>query len=92
MKDFVAGVRLLDNRSDEIAWFRLLRLHDGIGPARARTLLDTLDPAAARRRVAACRDGRRRPCARPHGARGHAGRAGGGPVAHGTSPSAPREC
>ncbi len=36
VKDFVAGVRLLDNPADEIAWFRLLRLHDGIGPARAR--------------------------------------------------------
>jgi DNA helicase II / ATP-dependent DNA helicase PcrA len=47
VKDFVAGVRLLDNRADDIAWFRLLRLHDGIGPARARALLQTLDPAAA---------------------------------------------
>jgi DNA helicase II / ATP-dependent DNA helicase PcrA len=47
VKDFVAGVRLLDNRVDEIAWFRLLRLHDGIGPAKARTLLDTLRPGEA---------------------------------------------
>jgi DNA helicase II / ATP-dependent DNA helicase PcrA len=45
VKDFVAGLRLLDNRIDEIAWFRLLRLHDGIGPARARALLDSLQPA-----------------------------------------------
>ena len=44
VKDFVAGVRLLDNRLDEIAWFRLLRLHDGIGPARARDLLTALAP------------------------------------------------
>ena len=44
VKDFIAGIRLLDNRVDEIAWFRLLRLHDGIGPARARTLLDLLRP------------------------------------------------
>ena len=44
VKDFVAGLRLLDNRIDEIAWFRLLRLHDGIGPARARALLDSLQP------------------------------------------------
>jgi DNA helicase-2/ATP-dependent DNA helicase PcrA len=44
VKDFVAGVRLLDNRLDEIAWFRLLRLHDGIGPARARDLVTVLAP------------------------------------------------
>ena len=29
---------------DEVAWYRLLRLHDGIGPARARDLLDVLRP------------------------------------------------
>ncbi len=44
VKDFIASVRLLDNRLDEIAWFRLLRLHDGIGPAKARTLLAALGP------------------------------------------------
>jgi DNA helicase-2/ATP-dependent DNA helicase PcrA len=47
VKDFVAVLRLLDNRLDEVAWYRLLRLHDGIGPARARSLLGVLgvDPA-----------------------------------------------
>jgi len=45
VKDFIAGIRLLDNGLDEIAWFRLLRLHDGVGPARARSLLDALAPA-----------------------------------------------
>ena len=45
VKDFIAGVRLLDNPLDEIAWFRLLRLHDGVGPSRARTLLDALAPS-----------------------------------------------
>ena len=44
VKDYVAAVRLLDNPSDDIAWFRLLRMHEGIGPARARQLLDTLPP------------------------------------------------
>ncbi|HVX46565.1 MAG TPA: ATP-dependent helicase [Mycobacteriales bacterium] len=44
IKDFLAGLRLLDNPADEIAWFRLLRLHDGIGPARARQLLAVLRP------------------------------------------------
>jgi DNA helicase II / ATP-dependent DNA helicase PcrA len=46
VKDFVAGVRLLDNPADEIAWFRLLRLHQAVGPTRARTLLDALQPGA----------------------------------------------
>ncbi|HEY7222053.1 MAG TPA: ATP-dependent helicase [Micromonosporaceae bacterium] len=42
VKDFIAGVRLLDNPLDELAWFRLLRLHNGIGPARAQGILDAL--------------------------------------------------
>jgi len=42
VKDFVAALRVLDNRIDEVAWFRLLRLHDGIGPSRARSLLHAL--------------------------------------------------
>ncbi|MCU1492365.1 MAG: UvrD/REP helicase [Acidimicrobiaceae bacterium] len=44
VKDFVATARLLDNPSDDVAWFRLLRLHEGIGPARSRKLLETLPP------------------------------------------------
>jgi DNA helicase-2/ATP-dependent DNA helicase PcrA len=44
VKDFIAGVRLLDNPLDEIAWYRLLRLHEGIGPAKARGLLEVLRP------------------------------------------------
>ncbi len=44
VKDFVTTARLLDNPHDEIAWFRLLRLHQGIGPARARSLLSMLRP------------------------------------------------
>ncbi|MGD0082084.1 MAG: ATP-dependent helicase [Acidimicrobiales bacterium] len=44
VKDFVATLRLLDNPADELAWFRLLRLHDGIGPSRARDLVQRLAP------------------------------------------------
>ena len=47
VKDFVAAVRLLDNAHDELAWFRLLRMHDGIGPTRARALVGLLTAAAA---------------------------------------------
>src|SRR5439155_8030432 len=49
VKDFLACLRLVANAADEISWFRLLRLHDAIGPARARALLplvlaDPCDP------------------------------------------------
>ncbi len=44
VKDFVAALRLLDNPADELAWFRLLRMHEGIGPARARDLVQRLAP------------------------------------------------
>ena len=44
VKDFAAAVRLLDNPADELAWFRLLRMHDGIGPARGRMMLALLAP------------------------------------------------
>jgi DNA helicase-2/ATP-dependent DNA helicase PcrA len=41
VKDFVMAARLLDNPHDEIAWYRLLRLHESVGPARARALVAT---------------------------------------------------
>ena len=44
VKDFLAAARILANPADELAWFRLLRLHDGIGPAHARRVLDALAP------------------------------------------------
>jgi DNA helicase-2/ATP-dependent DNA helicase PcrA len=44
VKDFVALLRLTDNPADEISWFRLLQLLDGVGPIRARRVLDTLRP------------------------------------------------
>jgi DNA helicase-2/ATP-dependent DNA helicase PcrA len=47
VKDFLAAGRVLINPHDELAWFRLLRQHPGMGPARARSVLDVLlaDPA-----------------------------------------------
>ncbi len=44
LKDFVAGARLVDNPTDDVAWMRLLRLHPGVGPSRARQLLELLPP------------------------------------------------
>jgi DNA helicase-2/ATP-dependent DNA helicase PcrA len=42
VKDLVAMLRLLDNPADELSWFRLLQLLDGVGPIRARRILDAL--------------------------------------------------
>jgi DNA helicase II / ATP-dependent DNA helicase PcrA len=44
VKDFVALLRLSDNPADEVSWFRLLQLLDGVGPIRARRVLDALRP------------------------------------------------
>jgi len=47
VKDFLAVLRLVDRPADEMAWFRVLQLLDGVGPARARRAVDRLvaDPA-----------------------------------------------
>ncbi|HSL11979.1 MAG TPA: ATP-dependent helicase [Actinomycetota bacterium] len=52
VKDALAMLRVLENPWDEVAWFRVLQLPDGMGPASARRLLDELNvrdaaPAAA---------------------------------------------
>src|SRR5207302_1961693 len=49
VKDFVALLRLTGNHSDEMSWFRVLQLLDGVGPVRARALLAALrDPGGQR--------------------------------------------
>ncbi len=42
VKDFLALLRLTDRLADELSWFRLLMLLEGVGPARARRALDLL--------------------------------------------------
>jgi DNA helicase-2/ATP-dependent DNA helicase PcrA len=42
VKDFLALLRLADRIGDEMSWFRLLMLLEGVGPARARRALDML--------------------------------------------------
>ncbi len=37
-----AAARSTDNPADEVSWFRLLQLLDGVGPIRARRMLDAL--------------------------------------------------
>jgi DNA helicase II / ATP-dependent DNA helicase PcrA len=44
VKDFLAAARILANPADDLAWFRLLRLHDGIGPVHARRVVAVLTP------------------------------------------------
>jgi DNA helicase-2/ATP-dependent DNA helicase PcrA len=42
VKDLLAAFRLADNPRDEMAWFRLLQLTPGVGPAKARRIIDAL--------------------------------------------------
>src|SRR5215469_782651 len=56
VKDFLAAARVVTNPADDLGWFRVLRLHDGIGPAHARRVVDALrlaDPAPLERWAAA---------------------------------------
>jgi DNA helicase II / ATP-dependent DNA helicase PcrA len=45
VKDFLAAARVVANPADDLAWFRLLRLHEGVGPVSARRVIDVLRPA-----------------------------------------------
>jgi DNA helicase-2/ATP-dependent DNA helicase PcrA len=47
VRDLLAALRILDNPRDELAWFRLLQLLDGIGPAGARRAMSALGVADA---------------------------------------------
>jgi DNA helicase-2/ATP-dependent DNA helicase PcrA len=42
VKDLIALFRLADNVRDELAWFRVLQLLEGVGPATARKTLDVM--------------------------------------------------
>ena len=44
VKDFMAAARVVTNPADDLAWFRLLRLHEGIGPVHARRFIAALAP------------------------------------------------
>jgi DNA helicase-2/ATP-dependent DNA helicase PcrA len=56
VKDALALLRILENPLDEVAWFRVLQLPEGIGPTGARNVLNDLglsgsdDPSAPLRR------------------------------------------
>lgn len=42
VKDLLAAFRLADNPRDELAWFRVLQLMPGVGPAKARAAIRSL--------------------------------------------------
>ena len=42
VKDFLALLRLVENPRDELSWFRVLQLLEGVGPVRARRVVDRL--------------------------------------------------
>jgi DNA helicase-2/ATP-dependent DNA helicase PcrA len=42
VKDLVALMRLVENPSNELSWFRVLQLIEGVGPVSARRALDVL--------------------------------------------------
>ncbi len=42
VKDFLAAARVVTNPADDPAWFRLLRLHEGVGPVLARRVIESL--------------------------------------------------
>ena len=47
VKDMLALLRVLENPRDEVSWFRVLQLLEGIGPAGARSLMSVLGVSAA---------------------------------------------
>ncbi|CAN5183971.1 hypothetical protein BH20ACT24_BH20ACT24_09400 [soil metagenome] len=42
VKDLVCLLRVLENPLDEVAWFRILQLVDGVGPATARRMMSKI--------------------------------------------------
>jgi DNA helicase-2/ATP-dependent DNA helicase PcrA len=60
VKDLIALLRLADNPSDEISWFRMLQLLEGVGPATARRALDVLMAAPERDRLSSWPSARER--------------------------------
>jgi DNA helicase II / ATP-dependent DNA helicase PcrA len=48
VKDALAILRVLENPWDEVAWFRVLQLPDGMGPASARRIMDEIGVATPR--------------------------------------------
>jgi DNA helicase-2/ATP-dependent DNA helicase PcrA len=52
VKDFVATLRLVDNGADDVAWFRVLQLVEGVGPVSARRAIGAMEREIERWNVA----------------------------------------
>ena len=52
VKDTLALLRVLENPYDEVSWFRVLQLPEGLGPATARRLMEQIGVRRATRRIA----------------------------------------
>ncbi len=73
VRDLVALLRLIDNPADEVSWFRVLQLLEGVGPTKARRVIEALRPPSGgapdptRLSHACCADprGLARACPRP---------------------------
>jgi DNA helicase-2/ATP-dependent DNA helicase PcrA len=48
VKDFISLLRLADNHGDELAWFRVLQLIEGVGPVSAKRAISALAGRDAR--------------------------------------------
>ncbi len=60
VKDLIALFRLVANPGNELAWFRLLQLLDGVGPVTARRVLDAIMTAPDTDRLIAWEQARER--------------------------------
>jgi DNA helicase-2/ATP-dependent DNA helicase PcrA len=66
VKDLIALLRLLGNPADELSWFRVLQLLDGVGPTRARRMLQALRGEAHAGGAAAAHAGAAAVASAPH--------------------------
>jgi len=60
VKDLIALFRLVDNPANELSWFRVLQLLEGVGPVTARRVLDVLVSGAGEDPLAAWEQARER--------------------------------
>jgi DNA helicase II / ATP-dependent DNA helicase PcrA len=60
VKDLIALFRLVGNPGNELSWFRVLQLLDGVGPVTARRVLDVIVTAAEADRLLAWERARER--------------------------------
>lgn len=56
IKDMLAVLRILENPQDEISWFRILQLLEGIGPRTARRIMNELNVRPVRANSASGRE------------------------------------